>query len=164
MGTESLWGHPQRTLILLRLLEKVHLMELLGLLYVGASSLSMCSIIDATSTWPGWCFNLRVKWSVKSGFPHLTLAKTAGSTSDRTAWKLASKSTTEAYAELTRVPFTRARPSLGVQLEEPAPQLKGCGSIHGLAVRPINGAAMYYSRTRSSEAVIVPLSGTSQVD
>lgn len=124
----------------------------------------MCSIIDATSTWPGWCFNLWVKWSVKSGFPHLTLAKTAGSTSDRTAWKLASKSTTEAYAELTRVPFTRARPSLGVQLEEPAPQLKGCGSIHGLAVRPINGAAMYYSRTRSSEAVIVPLSGTSQVD
>lgn len=61
-------------------------------------------------------------------------------------------------------PVHESHALLGVQLEEPAPQLKGCGSIHGLAVRPINGAAMYYSRTRSSEAVIVPLSGTSQVD
>lgn len=139
MGTESLWGHPQRTLILLRLLEKVHLMELLGLLYVGASSLSMCSIIDATSTWPGWCFNLWVKWSVKSGFPHLTLAKTAGSTSDRTAWKLASKSTTEAYAELTRVPFTRATPSLGCSSKNPLPSSKAVAPSTVLPSGPSTG-------------------------
>lgn len=99
----------------------------------------MCSIIDATSTWPGWCFNLRVKWSVKSGFPHLTLAKTAGSTSDRTAWKLASKSTTEAYAELTRVPFTRATPSLGCSSKNPLPSSKAVAPSTVLPSGPSTG-------------------------
>ncbi|KAM4089993.1 hypothetical protein ACJW30_09G026100 [Castanea mollissima] len=79
----------------------------------------MCSIIAAASIWPGWCFNLCVKWSVNSGFPCITSAKIADKISDRRVRRLALKRTIEAKPEPTVVLFTRATPSFGCNSKNP---------------------------------------------